>query len=162
MTPSRNRFYHDAAGDHSPTFLQECGPVLKVLIHVPTALAQVIADGGGSLPAPVAGLALIDTGASGTCVHEPVLRSLGLNPIGAVTSATAAGRTKHNFYPARLEFPGEAIDRDFNSVVGVDLEGQSVFLTTGDTPAMALIGRDVLADWILTYNGIGGFISISF
>jgi hypothetical protein len=122
----------------------------------------VIADAGGTLPTPEAGFALIDTGASGTCVHEPILQKLGLNPIGTVMSGTAAGQVPHNLYPARIEFPGEAIDRDFNSVAGVNLSGQTISLSTGIHPIIALIGRDVMADWILTYNGVGGFISISF
>ena len=162
MAPSRNRFYNDRAGNHSPAFLQECGPVLNVLIHIPAALAKMIAAAGGTIPAPEAGLALLDTGASATCVHEPVLQRLGLNPIGTVMSGTAAGQVPHNIYPARIEFPGEAIDRDFNAVAGVDLSGQAVSLTTGLHSIIALIGRDVMADWILTYNGVGGFISISF
>lgn len=87
---------------------------------------------------------------------------LGLNPIGTIMSGTAAGQAKHNRYPARLEFPGEGIDRDFNSVTGVDLSGQTVHLTSGQIPIIALIGRDVMSDWIFTYNGVGGFISISF
>jgi hypothetical protein len=107
-------------------------------------------------------MALIDTGASNTRVHEPILKALGLNPIGSMTSGTAAGPTQHSLYPVRLEFPADHIDREFDSVVGVDLSGQVANLSTGPEPIIALIGRDVLRDWILIYNGIGGVISIAF
>ncbi len=95
-------------------------------------------------------------------MHESVLQRLGLNAIGTVTSGTAAGRVLHNLYPARLEFPGEGIDREFASVTGVDLSGQVVSLSSGVRPIIALIGRDVMADWILIYNGVGGLVTISF
>jgi len=162
LAPSSNRFYNDPAGNHSPQFLQACGPILNVNIHVPSALAQNIAASGGTIPTPEAGLALIDTGASSTCVHEPVLLRLGLNAIGNVMSGTAAGQVQHNRYPARLEFPGEGIDREFASVTGVDLSGQVISLSTGIHPIIALIGRDLMADWILIYNGHVGLVSISF
>jgi predicted aspartyl protease len=107
-------------------------------------------------------MALIDTGATNTCVHEAILQTLGLNPIGSITSGTAAGPVQHNRYPARLEFPGDGIDREFTSVVGVNLTGQFVRLSTGVHPIIALIGRDVLADWVFTYNGVAGEVTISF
>ena len=110
----------------------------------------------------MSGVALIDTGATGTCVHEPVLQQLGLNPIGATNSGTAAGQTRHNLYPARLEFPADGIDREFNSVVGVNLTGQSVTVNNATHPIIALIGRDVMKDWVLIYNGVGGVVTISY
>ena len=135
---------------------------MNVLVHVPSALAQLLGSQKTTVPTPQAGVALIDTGASGTCVHEPILKTLGLNPIGSTTSGTAAGQTPHSLYPVRLEFPSDDIDREFNSVVGVDLSGQTVNLSTGQEPIIALIGRDVLQDWVLIYNGVGGIVSISY
>lgn len=160
--PSRNRFFYDQDGTTSPLLLQQAGPILNVLIHAPAALARTLAAGGDVIPAPQAGLALIDTGASYTCVHEPTLRTLGLNPIGTVLSGTAAGSVQHSRYPARLEFPGEGIDQEFSAVTGVDLNGQEVLLSTGPAPIIALIGRDLMSGWVFTYNGVGGFITISF
>lgn len=156
-----NKFYITEEKDPDPAFLRSLGPVLNVLVHVPTALAQLLGNQGLPVPAPQAGLALIDTGASGTCVHEPILKALGLNAIGATTSGTAAGPTPHSLYPVRLDFPSDGIEREFNSVVGVDLTGQFANLSTGPAPIIALIGRDVLQDWIFIYNGVGGVISIA-
>ncbi len=46
--------------------------------------------------------------------------------------------------------------------MGVNLTGQFVRLSTGVHPIIALIGRDVLADWVFTYNGVAGEVTISF
>lgn len=40
-----------------------------------------------------------------TCVHEPILTGLGLNPIGIVNSGTAKGLVQQSVYPARIVFP---------------------------------------------------------
>jgi hypothetical protein len=162
LAPSRNRFFLDANKDPDPELLRKCGPIMNVVVHVPTALAKLLGEQGTPVPPPHAGMALIDTGASGTCVHESILKSLQVNPIGSVTSGTAAGPTPHNLYPVRLQFPWENITRDFDSVVGVDLTGQFVEVSTGRQPIVVLVGRDVLRDWIFIYNGGGGVISIAF
>lgn len=128
----------------------------------PAHSRKMLGANAAALPAPVSGVALIDTGATATCVHEPVLQQLGLNPIGTIDSGTAAGLTQHKLYPARLEFPADGIDREFNSVAGVNLAGQAVILGGATHPIIALIGRDVLSDWILIYNGVGGVVTISF
>lgn len=120
----------------------------------------MLATAGDELPLPSAGVALIDT-ASTTCVHEPAMVDLNVNPIGVGTMRTAAGSVEQNLYPVRLEFPGEALDLEFNSVAGVDLSGQLATVGGHDVQIIVLVGRDVLADCVLTYNGPGGFFSLS-
>lgn len=142
------------------------GPLLQVNVHVPTALATILTSNGQTVPAPITGFALIDTGATNTCVDDSVIQRLGVSTIGVSTALTAAGPTPQNMYPARLEFPGESLDVEFNSVAGVNLQGQLVPILAPGTqarqqvPIIVLVGRDVLARCVLTYNGVGGFISL--
>jgi hypothetical protein len=116
---------------------------------------------GLPLPAPVSGVALIDTGASHTCVNDAALKALAVNPIGVTTTRTAAGPATQSRYPVRLEFPGEALDLEFSSVTGVDLSGQAVSVNNSQIPIIVLVGRDVLGNCVLTYNGPGGFFTLS-
>lgn len=162
MAPISNKRYLNDQREPDADFLREDGPFLNALVHVPTALAQLLDKQNLAVPAPVAGLGLIDTGASSTCIHEPVLTQLGLNPIGTTTSRTAAGIAIQRLYPVRIEFPGEGIDREFNSVAGVDLSGQTVSLSTGEQQIIALIGRDMMRNWVLIYNGPIGVVTIAF
>jgi hypothetical protein len=46
--------------------------------------------------------------------------------------------------------------------IAVKGEGVCADLSTADHPIIALIGRDLMADWILIYNGHVGLVSISF
>jgi hypothetical protein len=140
--------------------LQTNGPILNVLVHIPTALAQLLSQ-GTPIPSPQSGIALIDTGASHTCVDESSLVKLGVNPIGVATTRTAAGPANQSRYPVRLEFPGEGLDLEFSSVTGVDLSGQAIDIGAQSHPIVVLVGRDVLSQCVLVYNGPGGFYSLS-
>jgi hypothetical protein len=106
-------------------------------------------------------MALIDTGASMTCVHEPILRQIQLNPIGVALFGTAKGQVQQSIYPARIVFPvwgGMTID--FQGVAGVDLSGQSI-QTTPPEPVICLVGRNILERFVFVYNGPGGFWTIA-
>ena len=81
-------------------------------------------------------MALIDTGATATCVHEPLLQALGLNPTGVVDSLTANGPVRQNTYPARIILPSEGLTLDMPFVPGVNLTGQQI-PTTPPQPLIA-------------------------
>ena len=80
------------------------------------------------------------------------MSQLGVNPIGVVTSGTAAGPVPHNLFPAHFTFPAAGIDLDFSAAVGVDLTGHNI----NGQQLIALIGRDVLSRGIFVYNGLLG------
>ncbi len=152
-------FENDPAGVQrvSPASLANLGPVLSVSVSIPQALADLYARQQIPLPSPIAGMALIDTGATRSCVHGPIMTSLGVNPIGVITVGSAAGQILHNLFPAHFTFPAARIDIDFASVVGVDLTGQII----NNQQLIALIGRDVLSMGIFVYNGSMGTFSFA-
>jgi hypothetical protein len=141
----------------SPTLLAQHGPIIDVAISIPQALAELYTKQNIPIPSPIAGIALVDTGATRSCAHGSIMRQLGVNPIGVATSGTAAGQVQHNLYPAHFTFPAANINIDFSSVVGVNLTGQNI----NGKPLIALIGRDVLAMGIFVYNGHVGAFSIA-
>ncbi len=153
--PIRNNFVRDANNQISSAALRVVGAVTPVEIHVPQAIVQVLAQQNRPIPTAVTGLAIIDTGASNTCVHEASLTSLGLNPISVVSSGTAAGIARHNVYPGRLIFPTHGWNLDIARLTGVDLSGQMIPVTPPQQ-LLVLVGRDILEHTILIWNGPAG------
>ena len=158
--PIRNRMITDSSGQPSADGLRITGVFFPVEIQVPPAIAKVLTDEGKPVPQPRAGVGLVDTGASNTCVHESVLKDLGINPVGVRPMGTAAGEVSQNVYPVRIAFPGENWTFDITGAAGVDLTGQQI-LTDPPQELIALLGRDLMASWLLIYNGPGGYWTIS-
>jgi len=96
-----------ASSDALP--LAQHGPVLNVEVHVPNALAAQLAQAGQTVPSPVSGLALIDTGASISAVDDSIIQSLGVSPVGIATVKTPSGAARQNQYPVRFVFPGTSL-----------------------------------------------------
>lgn len=152
-------FENDTNGGQrlNPALLAHLGPILQVSVSIPQALAEFYTRQQIPLPSPITSVALIDTGATRSCVHGPVMRTLGVNPIGVVTNLTAGGPASHNLYPAHFTFPATGINIDFTSVIGADLTGHII----NGQQLIALIGRDVLSLGILIYNGAMGTFSFA-
>ena len=145
----------------SPAGLQVTGPVLPVQVEVPSALAAQLQHAGQALPTPVAGFALIDTGASVSCVDAAVIQQLGVQPVGTAQVGTAGGPQSQAIYPARLVFPGTNIPPvDFNHLIGSNLSGQIVAGHQG--PLIVLLGRDILQHFVVIYNGPAGSFTLTF
>jgi hypothetical protein len=80
--------------------LQIRGPILQVSVTVEQNLGKGLIAQGKSLPVPKSGLALIDTGASNTCIDEQAAKELGL-PVIDIGNLQSASHEKHacNIYP---------------------------------------------------------------
>jgi hypothetical protein len=135
------------------------GAILTLDVHVPPAIANALTASNQPVPPAVSGITLVDTGATMTCVHEAILTGLGLQPVGQVQSGTANGPVQQNVYMTRLVFPllGWTVDLP---VAGVDLTGQQAQLNPPQD-IIALLGRNLLRNCVLIWNGVGGFWSIS-
>lgn len=155
--PIHNRFLLQNDGQLNPNILVITGPILSVEVSIPKELAEKYTKEKKVIPNPKTGFALIDTGASISGVDKSVITQLGVQPVGITNTLTAAGEVEQNLYPAHFKCPGENIDIDFTSVLGVDLRGQQI----NKHPVIALLGRDVLSRFMLIYNGPGGFFSLA-
>lgn len=156
--PVHNRFFLASGNKINPEVLARSGPILQVEVSVPTPLSKFLASKEKPIPQSVTGWALIDTGATRSCVDAQALAKLGVSPIGLVETGTAGGTVPQHLYPARLRFPGEGLEVEFSSLIGANLSGQKI----GDLDLIVLVGRDVLSQCILIYNGPGGFFTLAF
>ena len=107
---------------------------------------------GETVPAAVDGLALIDTGASCTCVDEDAARRAGLNVIdrGTISSASHAAHS----------VPVFACEIDV-AELGKIHHRRAMGVTLANQGLLAVIGRDMLTSTVLIYNGVSGSLSIS-
>ena len=96
--------------------------------------------------------ALIDTGATSTCITSSVADKIGLKPIGKRQMASATHRTEVNSYQVRVILPFG----DTGIVLPNDLEIME-FNASKDGPFQILLGRDVLCSGILTMSFDGHF-----
>ena len=125
------------------------GPCVPVVVSVAQVIAEEWTRQGLPIPQPVAGLALIDTGASTTCIDEQAANSLHLPTVDVVNVATASQAfAQLNVYPIRIEIIGatQPINLDLPRAIGAPLAAQDLLL---------LVGRDVLQHCTLFYNGVG-------
>jgi hypothetical protein len=131
---------------------------------VPPALSKYLTDKGEPVPEPKHGLALIDTGASISGVDNGIIEALGVKPVGSVKLVSAKGGALHLLYPATFSFPGTPLPGiNFERVAGVELqEPQASDTQVKGPPLIAIIGRDVLRQCLLIYNGYLGYITLSF
>lgn len=128
--------------------LQQRGPCVQVSITLEQTVAQALVQRGEQLPSPVAGLALIDTGASVTCIDAQAARHLGLTAINVVPMASASqARTDKNVYSIQFEIVGFPIRLQSFNAIEAELATQGLVL---------LIGRDALQVSAFFYNGPAG------
>jgi len=133
--------------------LLQRGPVVQASISLLESMAKELLQQGQELPAPKTGLALIDTGASITCVDEGVAQELGLPAIDVVSMYSAShGRTQQNVYPVQILLPQFGVSVQAPRAMGAALAGQGL---------LVLIGRDVLQRCTLFYNGPLGQVTLS-
>src|ERR1035438_10172703 len=105
----------------SPEMLASVGPIIQIQIEVPIALAENLRLTNQPIPNPIDGIALIDTGASITSIHAPILIGLGINPVGVVNVGTAGGPQQQSTYAARFSFPGTPLPAfELAQVIGCD------------------------------------------
>jgi predicted aspartyl protease len=133
--------------------LQKEGPCVQVTIGLAQSIASQLLQQGQSLPKPISGVALIDTGASSTCIDEAAAQQLSLPVVNVVNVASAShASTPQNVYPIQIEVVGLPISIEAPNAIGAALAPQGL---------LALIGRDVLQHCTLFYNGITGEITLS-
>lgn len=133
--------------------LLQTGPCVQVIVGLAQSLAEQLVQQGHPVPQPEAGIALLDTGASTTCIDDALAQRLGLPVIDVVqmVSASHAG-TETNVYPILMEILGSPIKVNVPRAISANLAPQGI---------VALIGRDYLQHCTLFYNGFTGEITLS-
>jgi predicted aspartyl protease len=129
------------------------GIIVNVAVGVDIYTAESIRAQGENVPDPFSCKALVDTGASCLGIDVSIVQKLGLVRRGVTTNHTAAGPVRANLYAASLLFPGSNL-RTYEL-----LRSSEVDLST--QPFKCLIGRDVMTNWHIHYNGQTGAVSIA-
>lgn len=129
----------------SGTFDRYLGPLIQVGIGPPGALAIP------EQPQLEYTSALIDTGATSTCISPGIAQALNLEPIGWREMASATHTIPVNVYlvDLLLRFGPEAHARPNVQVLEFSADGSS--------PFQMLLGRDVLCQGIFTLSFDGHF-----
>ena len=117
--------------------LQQRGPVVPVTVTIEQNAGKGLLAQGKTLPAPKSGIALIDTGASGTCIDEQAANELGL-PVIDVGKPTSASHADHecNVYPVQISIQNLGLSINSPRTIGATLAPQGLLI---------LLGRDLLA-----------------
>jgi len=109
-----------------------------------------LARDGQSVRRPVSGRALIDTGASTTCIDDTLAQSLGFPVIDVVKMRSASHVTMVGVYPIQMGIIG--LGKVYVPAMGANLKPSKI---------IALIGRDYLQHCTLNYSGISGEFTLS-
>lgn len=133
--------------------LRRYGPCVDVIVTLDKAMAEALLQQGQPVPTPIAGKALIDTGASSSCIDDTTARSMRLPVIDVVKIASAThAADPRNVYPVQIEIAGIGLGIAAPRAIGAELHSLGF---------VAIIGRDVLRHCTLFYNGIAGQITLS-
>lgn len=135
------------------------GPTLEFYIGVSIPKQEALKKAGLPIPNPVLVKGLIDTGASCTSVDPTVLKTLGLVSTGTIpvhTPSTKSGQPHTaNQYDISIILPHAKMSWQFHAVpiIESELSHQGI---------QALIGRDILKNCLLTYDGQAGTFALGF
>ncbi len=125
---------------------------MQVSVGLEQGMAKALTQQGKPVPELRSGFALIDTGASVSCIDEQVAKEMRL-PVVDVGKMTSASHDAHpcNIYPIQIALPA-GIAFGAPRAMGANLAPQGL---------LAIIGRDILQVCTLFYNGSAGQITLS-
>lgn len=133
------------------------GPLVYAFVGLSAPHREVLTAAGRSLPTANLGRFLVDTGASTSAVDPEMLDGLDLQPTGAVmvhTPSTQGQPISMAIFDISLLIP--AGEHDAPLYIPALPVSSSGFKAQGID---GLLGRDILSQCLLTYNGrIGSFV----
>jgi len=128
---------------HKSPNLQLAGPIIQVIVIPPKPVIDALNAKGMEAPSQRA-IGLIDTGASCTCIDSTIAQSLNLIPRDTMKVQTAAGEDTQILYDAAIILP---------VLPGIAITVQVLEAKLEKQPYKVLVGRDVLKNCTLVYNG---------
>ncbi len=138
-------FIHNGIADNDS--LLHYGPTLQVVISGHDIKEAPHNNNSRNVPA------LVDSGASMSCIDETLAQELGLRPIDICTISGAGGVKQHTVYLAHMVIP-ELDLVQYGKFTGVHLKA-------GGQLQEALLGRDFLNKVVMIYDGIRAQVTIA-
>jgi predicted aspartyl protease len=134
--------------------LRTSGPIIEVLISPSQALRRILEEKQQLVPQPLQKIMLIDTGASASAIKTGIAKELNLRPHGTITISTASHKSVICLtYDVDITFKIQKVAVLNVRVFESNFEGQ---------PIDGLIGRDILSQGLLIYNGYDNAFTIGF
>jgi hypothetical protein len=138
------------------------GLIIAAAVFVSQERQTALKNAGEKIPDLIQIRALIDTGASSTCVDTTVLKGLQLTPTGSspmVTPSTGNKPVDVDQYDIGILVPPAKPNQTplmFGTVAvcSIDLIQSQGF--------HALIGRDILSHCLLSFNGASGLFTLAY
>ena len=149
MPPLIEAGFADKDGKGDPRSLAVYGP--SVQVEVGTMLPE---PDGSEIDSPRETVhALIDTGASESCIDEDLAQTLQLPVVDKIKISGVGGAEDHNVYLARVDIIHLGTYQ-YGRFAGVKL-------AEGGQLHQVLLGRTLLQDCIMIYDGLRGFCTIA-
>lgn len=128
------------------------GPIIEAIVGVSQHRAAALRKAGQLIPEPVEAQALVDTGASITCIDDGVVEALSLKPLGPCALFTGSTRDDgHQSYTydisLRISHPDKSFVVPIMPVAGIQSP-------TRGRAFSVVIGRNVLNHCAFLYNGV--------
>lgn len=125
------------------------GPIVELVVGASASRTKALQTAGKPVPAQIKIRALVDTGASCTCLDLSCIQKLGLTPTGIAqvhTPTTDEQPESKKQYDVSLLVVLPGLSRRFaeQPVIEANLTFQGI---------QALIGRDMLKSCLLVYDG---------
>jgi hypothetical protein len=129
-----------------------CGPLVDVQVGISSALRAKLQQSGTAVPPHVSARLLLDTGASNTCLDAGIVAKLGLQPTGAQLCATPSH--------AAVSLPTYFVELVLSPLVTV--EAVVLGARVSSQGIDGLLGRDLLDNAVVVYDGVQKHCTISF
>ena len=146
----------------SEKHLLEYGFVIPLIIQTPSALH--LPPKSKPLKSSTV-MALLDTGASRTCISNIIADELDLEPVGASRSFTASGVSVNPDYAVDILFPDAGLKSFENLKVASCQLPYNPALSGSDKISRhnygILIGRDMMTKWNIVWNGPSSIVFIT-
>lgn len=156
IVPIENRSYFSdqhRSREAKAAAMVESGPLMDVAVGIPNMALEGLERCYRTVGEPLRGPALLDTGAVITTVDFRVLEQLKAEPIREASMGSSRGIQKHRVYRVCLGFTST----DFGLIGPLEvMDGDIAYQRI-----VALIGRDVLKDFLLIYNGPMGQVTLA-
>lgn len=147
--PLLDATFRDADGQTDKPFLIRYGPSVQVVVGHYVQPGVTIAEP----MQPETTWALVDTGASESCIDCDLAVKLGLPIVDTMQISGSNGTFQHDVYLAQINIFGLEFSQ-FGRFAGVKL-------STGQQPHGVLLGRTFLDNVLLIYDGIRGQITLT-
>jgi ABC-type uncharacterized transport system YnjBCD ATPase subunit len=91
-------------------------------------------------------------------VHEPILQQLNIPAVDSIQIATPSGGGRGSVYQVGVAFPAVNVTGYQVRIVGNQLN----WTTTDERSVIMLLGRDILYQFLIVYNGKRNSVTLAF